>query len=266
MRLQKTFRCDQLKYSLSIVIPTFNEAKNLPHLIEALFKTITVSPLQLIVVDDNSPDDTGKIADRLADRYYRGSESSNYRRVQVIHRKYKQGLGSAYIDGIQRALRDGSDFVAQMDADFSHSPKYIKRMYGLISKGNIDAVIGSRYVDGGSVSKHWGFGRRFLSQFANGYCRYILGVNVHDMTSGFKLWRQEALEGISIETIKSKGYSFQVEMIYRGLKLGYHFVETPIHFTDRRVGRSKLSLEEKIVSAIRIWQIRSFNPDGYNIE
>jgi dolichol-phosphate mannosyltransferase len=248
-----------LKYLLSVVIPTFNEAKNLPDLIEALLETITVSPLQLIVVDDNSPDDTGKIADELAEKYYRGPETRNRRRIQVIHRNYKQGLGSAYLDGIQYALNDKSDFVVQMDADLSHSPKYIMRMYELISKGNVDVVIGSRYVEGGCTSKNWGIWRRFLSRFANIYCRMILNANVHDMTSGFKLWRREALEGICIETIKSTGYSFQVEMVYRCRKLGYNLVETPICFIDRQVGKSKLSLEEKIVSAIRIWQIKLFN-------
>lgn len=240
---------------LTVVIPTYNEAENLPALAEALFQLL-LPGLQLLIVDDNSPDGTGSVADRLADQYNAQSTDANRPALQVIHRQGKGGLGTAYVAGMQRALADGADYVVQMDADFSHSPHYIPQLLGVMLATNADVVIGSRYVPGGSLDEGWGWWRRLLSWWANFYSRMILGLRIRDMTAGFKLWKREALLGIGLEHIRSNGYSFQVEMAYLCEKLGYRLVEIPIHFEDRRIGQSKLDVPVKLESAWRTWQIR----------
>lgn len=240
---------------LTVVIPTYNEAENLPALAEALFQ-LPLPDLQLLIVDDNSPDGTGPVADRLAAHYNTRAVDANRPAMQVLHRLGKGGLGTAYVAGMQRALADGADFVLQMDADFSHSPRYIPQLLGVMLATDADVVIGSRYVPGGSLDEGWGWWRRLLSWWANFYSRMILGLRIRDMTAGFKLWKREALLGIGLEHIRSNGYSFQVEMAYLCEKLGYRLIEIPIHFEDRRIGQSKLDVPVKLESAWRTWQIR----------
>lgn len=239
---------------LTVVIPTYNEADNLPAMAAALF-ALPFARLQLLVVDDNSPDGTGQVADELAARY--NSDAPDDRaRVVVIHRQGKGGLGTAYVEGMQRALADGAEYVLQMDADFSHSPAYIPQMLGVMLATEAHVVIGSRYVPGGSLDEGWGPGRRLLSWWANLYSRAILNLRIRDMTAGFKLWQRAALQEIGLEDVQSNGYSFQVEMAYLCEKRGYRLIEIPIHFEDRRIGQSKLDVPVKLESAWRTWQIR----------
>jgi dolichol-phosphate mannosyltransferase len=240
---------------LTVVIPTYNEADNLPGLAAALFQ-LPLPGLQLLIVDDNSPDGTGAVADRLAAQYNGAQPGRTRPALQVIHRQGKGGLGTAYVVGMQKALADGADFVVQMDADFSHSPHYLVEMLQTMVKTDADVVIGSRYVAGGSLDEGWSWWRRWLSWWANLYSRLILGLQIRDMTAGFKLWKRSALLGIDLTSIRSNGYSFQVEMAYLCEKLGYRLVEIPIHFEDRRIGQSKLDIPVKIESAWRTWQIR----------
>jgi dolichol-phosphate mannosyltransferase len=239
---------------LTVVVPTYNEADNLPAIAAALF-ALPFTCLQLLVVDDNSPDGTGQVADELAARYNATAQSDRPRLV-VIHRQGKGGLGTAYVAGMKRALADGAEYVLQMDADFSHSPAYIPQMLGVMLATEAHVVIGSRYVPGGTLDEGWGPGRRFLSWWANLYSRAILGLRIRDMTAGFKLWRRAALQEIGLDDIRSNGYSFQVEMAYLCEKRGYRLVEIPIHFEDRRIGHSKLDVPVKLESAWRTWQIR----------
>lgn len=240
---------------LTVVVPTYNEAENLAALAEALF-ALPLPALQLLVVDDDSPDGTGQLADELAQRHNQRLTPGSRPRMAVIHRKGKAGLGTAYVAGMTRALADGADFVAQMDADFSHSPRYLAQMLGVCVATGADVVIGSRYVPGGSLDERWEPGRRLLSWWANLYSRAILGLRIRDMTAGFKLWRRAALQTIGLATIRSNGYTFQVEMAYLCERLGFRIVEIPIHFEDRRIGQSKMDIPVKLESAWRTWQIR----------
>lgn len=239
--------------AITVVIPTYNEADNLPKIAAAIF-TLGLPNLQVLIVDDASPDGTGRIADELAATY--NAAAALRPRMTVIHRQGKGGLGTAYIAGMTRAIADGADFIVQMDADFSHSPAYIPQMLGVILATDADVVIGSRYVPGGSLDARWEWNRRFLSWWANLYSRAILGLRIRDMTAGFKLWRRATLEAIGLENIRSNGYSFQVEMAYLCEKLGFRLIEIPIHFEDRRIGHSKLDVPVKLESAWRTWQIR----------
>lgn len=239
---------------LTVVIPTYNESENLPAIARALL-ALPISALQLLVVDDNSPDGTGTIADELAAAANRTS-TPGWPRMTVIHRTGKGGLGTAYVAGMRRALADGAEFVLQMDADFSHSPAYVPAMLGVMQATGADVVVGSRYVPGGSLDAGWGAGRRLLSWFANLYSRAILGLRIRDMTAGFKLWRREALLDLNLEHVRSNGYSFQVEMAYLSERRGFRIIEIPIHFEDRRIGQSKLDIPVKVESAWRTWQIR----------
>ncbi len=239
---------------LTVVMPTYNEADNLPAMAAALL-ALPLPGLQLLIVDDNSPDGTGAVADALAVTY--NSQARLGRpRLAVMHRQGKGGLGTAYVAGMSRALADGADYVVQMDADFSHSPDYIPQMLGVMLATEADVVIGSRYVPGGTLDEGWGLWRQAVSWWANFYSRMILGLRIRDMTAGFKLWKRQALLGIGLERIRSNGYSFQVEMAYLCEKLGYHLIEIPIHFEDRRIGQSKLDIPVKLESAWRTWQIR----------
>ena len=234
---------------LFVVVPTYNEASNLEELVDTLF-ALPVPNLRLVIVDDNSPDGTGSLADELARRYNRAQT-----RITVIHRPGKCGLGTAYLAGFRRALSDGADFVAQMDADFSHNPAYIVQMLSVIRATGMDVVIGSRYVPGGSLDQHWSLWRNLLSRWANFYCRTVLKISVRDLTAGFKLWQRSALQEIGLETIRSNGYIFQVEMAFLSERLGFGIIELPIHFEDRRIGQSKMDVWVKIESIWRVWEL-----------
>jgi dolichol-phosphate mannosyltransferase len=231
---------------LMVVMPTYNEAENLPTMVGELL-ALDVPGLEVLVVDDNSPDGTGELADDLADRYAE--------QVHVMHRAGKLGLGTAYVAGFRYALDHGADLIVQMDADFSHSPRYLLKFLEVID--DYDVVVGSRYVSGGQLDERWGWWRYFLSWWANSvYTRLILGLRIKDATAGFKCWRRGTLEGIGLERIRSNGYVFQVEMAYLTEKLGYRFFEVPIYFEDRRIGRSKMTVPVKLEAALRTWQIR----------
>jgi dolichol-phosphate mannosyltransferase len=240
---------------ITVVIPTYNEADNLPAISEALLR-LEWPQLQLLIVDDNSPDGTGQVADQLAAVYNADIAPGARLRMLVLHREGKGGLGTAYVAGMSRAIADGADFVVQMDADFSHSPRYLPQMLGVLLATEADVVIGSRYVPGGSLDAGWEWNRRLLSWWANLYSRAILGLRIRDMTAGFKMWRRAALQTIGLQSVRSNGYSFQVEMAYLCEKLGFRLVEIPIHFEDRRIGQSKLDVPVKLESAWRTWQIR----------
>ncbi|MCJ7736356.1 MAG: polyprenol monophosphomannose synthase [Anaerolineae bacterium] len=217
---------------VTVIVPTFNEREN----IEALIIQLLALPLGLnvTVVDDNSPDGTGDIADRLA--------AENLARVTVIHRSGKLGLGTAYLAGFQQALDAGSDLICTMDADFSHNPRYIPSMVGKIREG-YDLVIGSRYVRGGGTSGCT-MERRLLSWGANFFARTALGLRVHDTTAGFRCYRREVLESIDLGAIRASGYSFLIEMLYMVQNRGWQVADVPIIFENRRLGASKISKNE----------------------
>ena len=211
-----------------LVIPTYNEALNIEPVIEAARDHLP-SGSRILVVDDNSPDGTGQVADRLA------GESDD---VEVLHRASKEGLGPAYVAGFEYALGEGAEVVLQMDADFSHDPAEIPAL--LNAADDADLVIGSRYVAGGEVSG-WGPLRRAISRGGSAYAQRTLGLPIRDLTGGFKVIRRSVLEGIDLGSISSAGYAFQVEVTYRAVRRGFRVDEVPIHFRDRRVGKSKMN-------------------------
>jgi glycosyltransferase involved in cell wall biosynthesis len=215
----------------TVIIPTYNESENLPHLVEQILG-LDVKP-HVIVVDDNSPDGTGQLADQLAARNGH---------VSVVHRPGKLGLGTAYVAGFRHALAEGADRVVTMDADFSHNPRYVPALVSLLEEHHIG--IGSRYVAGGGVTADWGIHRKFLSWGANHFARLVLGLRAHDCTAGFRCYRREVLQSIDLESIFSNGYSFLIEMLYRCQRMGYTVGETPITFENRHRGSSKISQSE----------------------
>ncbi len=229
---------------ITVVTPTYNEAENLPKLVSALFSL----PLDLnvIIVDDNSPDGTGRIANELA-RQFPGQ-------VDVLHRPGKMGLRSAYLNGFQRVMDTDAQAIVQMDADFSHDPSVLVNMAKLLE--SYDTVFGSRYVEGGSVDARWPFWRKKLSLFGNYYARTILGMPLHDVTTGYRIWRRETLQQMPMERIQSSGYIFLVEMAYLAYCLGFNVGEAPIYFADRRWGKSKMSIKIQMEAAFRVWQVR----------
>jgi dolichol-phosphate mannosyltransferase len=229
---------------LTVVTPTFNEAENLPKLVSALF-ALPIQSLNVLVVDDNSPDGTGELADQLA---------TQDPRIVVLHRPGKQGLGTAYVSGFQKALQLGAEAIAQMDADFSHPPELLVELLGVLDK--YDVAMGSRYVQGGAVDERWPFWRKGLSTFGNLYARTLLNLPVRDATGGFRVWRRETLLKIPLEGVRSNGYAFQVEMAYLARCLGCSFIEIPFYFADRRWGKSKMSFQIQAEAAIRVWQMR----------
>lgn len=229
---------------LTIVTPTYNEAKNLPGLVSALF-ALPLPNLHILVVDDNSPDGTGRVADDLA--------AQNPGRLSVIHRTGKMGLGTAYIAGFKRALADGALAVGQMDSDFSHPPEMVPVLLDAIK--SYDVAMGSRYVPGGGVDKRWALWRKALSAFGSFYARLILRLPVRDATGGFKIWRAETLRAMPLDRIRSNGYAFQVEMTYVAHRLGYTFIEKPFYFADRTWGHSKMSFAIQREAAIRVWKM-----------
>ncbi|MFQ5854802.1 MAG: polyprenol monophosphomannose synthase [Anaerolineae bacterium] len=230
---------------VTVVMPTYNEADNLPGMVAELL-ALDVDNLEIIIVDDNSPDGTGDVADRLAACYPQ--------QIYVIHRPGKEGLGSAYRQGFIQALQNGASYIVEMDADFSHSPTYIPKM--LEQAQEYDVVVGSRYVPGGSVDDGWGLWRRFLSWIGNLYARGVTGLQVRDTTAGFKVFRRGALENVDLNRIGSEGYAFQIEMAYVCQRAGCRVCEIPIFFEDRVIGSSKMDLGIVLEAVWRVWQIR----------
>jgi dolichol-phosphate mannosyltransferase len=234
--------------AVTVVLPTYNEAANL-RVITAELLGLPLSGLRILVADDNSPDGTGDLADQLAGQYGQG-------KITVLHRPGKQGLGRAYVDGMTTAMAAGADFVVQMDADLSHAPAYLPQMLGTLLSAQADVVIGSRYVAGASLASEWSWRRKALSAFANGYVRALLQLGIRDVTAGFKIWRSSALEAIDVASIRSNGYSFQVEMNYRSVRKNLKIVELPIHFEERREGDSKMDVKVQLESALMPFQLR----------
>jgi dolichol-phosphate mannosyltransferase len=230
---------------ITVVIPTFNEAENLTTLAESLW-ALPLPDLRILVVDDASPDGTGDLAEALA-RAHPG-------RLDVLHRAGKLGLGTAYRAGFARALDEGAQVVAQMDADFSHSPDALPTFVAALAEA--DVVFGSRYVPGGRLDERWSRARVALSRFGNTYARTILNLPLRDVTGGFRVWRAPALAAMPLDRIRSNGYVFQVEMAYVAHRLGFQILELPITFEDRRWGRSKMSLRIQLEAAVRVWQVR----------
>jgi dolichol-phosphate mannosyltransferase len=226
-----------------VVVPTYNEADTIEPIVAAILAELPPAR-RVLVVDDGSPDGTGGIADRLA-----GERED----VDVLHRLGKRGLGPAYLDGFRAALRGGAELVVQMDADFSHDPAELPRL--LEASGDADLVIGSRYVSGGRVMD-WGPRRVAISRWGSRYARGVLGLGIHDMTSGFKCWRRATLEAIDLDSVGSRGYAFQVEMTYRARSAGFKVLEVPITFRDRRVGESKMTGAIVLEAAWRVPALR----------
>ncbi len=226
-----------------VCIPTYNEADNVEPITTAV---LGVEPrVDVLVVDDNSPDGTGRIADGLA---------AKEPRLRVLHREKKEGLGRAYLHAFQWALDEGYDFIVEMDADFSHDPRYLPR---LLDEGmaGADLVLGSRYVEGGGTV-NWGAGRKVISRGGSLYARSILGVDIRDLTGGFKCFNRRVLETIDLGAVKSTGYAFQIELTYRTLKAGFRVKEIPIVFEDRRVGQSKMSRKIFLEALTMVWKLR----------
>lgn len=225
---------------LTIVIPTYNEKENLPLLLGGLAK-LNLPDWSVLVVDDNSPDGTGQIAENLASKYP----------VQILHQKQKNGIGVAYAEGFKKILSGDAkpEFVLQMDADLSHHPEVIPLM--LSQMKDYDLVLGSRYVPGGNIA-NWNFIRRLISRFGNFYARLILGLPYHDLTGGFKCFRREVLEKIGLDGLNSIGYCFQIETTFRAHRLGFKIAEVPIVFTERKTGTSKFSL---LITLEAFWKV-----------
>ena len=220
----------------TVCLPTYNEREN----VEPMLRALGDKDVRVLVVDDNSPDGTGEIADRLA-------QELPY--VDVMHRDRKEGLGPAYLAAFGRALADGADLVLEMDCDFSHSPDDVPRL--IAAAEDADLVLGSRYAPGGSIG-NWGVVRRFVSAGGSLYARVLLGSSVRDLTGGFKCYRRAVLEAIDLDAITSKGYAFQIETTYRAARAGFRVVEVPIHFVDREEGGSKMS---RAIVAEAMWKV-----------
>ncbi len=231
---------------ITVVTPTYNEAENLPKLVSALF-SLPLPELSLLIVDDNSPDGTGQLAEEFK-RTHPG-------RFDVLHRAGKLGLGTAYIEGFRYLLGKGVDAIVQMDADFSHPPEKIVEMAEMLPV--CDVVIGSRYVPGGSVDVRWPFWRKMLSGWGNLYARTLLGLPMRDVTGGFRIWKSTVLKAMPLDRIRSNGYVFQVETGFVAHRLGFHFREIPIYFAERRLGKSKMSFGIQLEAAVRVWQLRA---------
>jgi dolichol-phosphate mannosyltransferase len=225
-----------------VVIPTYNERENLPRIVEMIHAQGL--GLDILVVDDNSPDGTGALADELVAK---GSVA------HVLHRSEKRGLGSAYVEGFRWALKQAYPLVFQMDADFSHNPESLRQFIRAIKSA--DLVVGSRYVRGITVVD-WPLSRLLLSYFANMYARFVTGMPLRDLTGGFKCFRREVLETINLDRISSEGYSFQIEMNFRAWRHGFRLVEIPIVFRDRQVGTSKMDFKINREAAWMVWKIR----------
>lgn len=228
---------------LLVVTPTYNERDNLETFVEAVFASVPEA--HVLVIDDASPDGTGRIADRLAGRDAR---------VRVLHRSGKLGIGSAYLEGFAWGLSEGYDVLAQMDTDLSHDPRYLPSFLERIDAG-ADLVLGSRNIGGGGV-EGWGLGRHVLSKGGSLYSRTILGLPIRDLTSGYKAWRAEVLRAIALDAVQSEGYSFQIEMTWRAIRAGFRVEEVPIVFVDRRAGKSKMSRQIFLEAVLMVWKLR----------
>jgi len=232
-----------------LILPTYNEAENVRAIVEASGEVLaTAAPegFRVLVVDDGSPDGTGRIADELAgEREW----------LAVLHRTQKNGLGQAYLAGFRHALAHGAGYVMEMDSDFSHDPADLARLLvaanGGSQAGGVDLALGSRYVPGGGVTD-WGLLRRMVSEGGSLYARLVLGLSVHDLTGGFKCFRAEVLEAIDLDSVRSQGYAFQVELTYRAVQAGFRVAEVPIVFRDRERGQSKMSWR---IAAEAIWLV-----------
>lgn len=222
-----------------VVLPTYNEAGNVERLVNAIRERLPASS-RILIVDDDSPDGTGQIADRLA---------GEHDDVAVLHRQVKEGLGPAYLAGFHEALTAGAELIVEMDADFSHDPGYLPRL--LEAAEDADLVLGSRYVEGGGVAE-WGALRRAISRGGSIYARLMLGVDIRDLTGGFKCFRRRVLESIDLGSISTRGYAFQVETTFRAIRAGFRVVEVPITFRERDVGSSKMS---GAIVAEAIWRV-----------
>jgi dolichol-phosphate mannosyltransferase len=232
----------QAKNEAVVILPTYNERENLGPITDAI---LAATPqVDILVVDDNSPDGTGKLADEIA---------AQQPRVSVLHRAGKEGLGKAYLNGFAVALEAGYQIIFEMDADFSHDPKYLPVMLEKVK--DADLVLGSRNIEGGGTV-NWGVGRQVLSKGGSLYARTILGLPVKDLTGGFKCFRRKVLESIDLPTVQCSGYAFQIELTYRTIKRGFKVVETPIIFVDRRVGSSKMSKRIVFEALKKVWDIR----------
>jgi dolichol-phosphate mannosyltransferase len=225
-----------------LILPTYNEAENIEPLVRAALPQLESTGLEhkVLIVDDNSPDGTGRIADRMAD------ESD---RVRVLHRPLKQGLGRAYLAGFEVALAEGADLILEMDSDFSHDPADLPRV--IAATGAADLVLGSRYVPGGGV-EDWGIVRRAVSRGGSAYARLLLGVPVRDLTGGFKCFHRHVLETIDLDGVHANGYGFQIELTYRAVQAGFTVTEVPIMFRERRVGRSKMTAR---IALEAVWKV-----------
>ena len=221
----------------TVCLPTYNERENL----EKMIRSLEPLGVSVLVIDDNSPDGTGEIADRLA------AELDN---VSVLHRDRKEGLGPAYLAGFRRALADGAELVLEMDCDFSHDPNDVPRLIAACEDG-ADLALGSRYVPGGGTA-NWGLVRRIISWGGSFYARVILGVRIRDLTGGFKCYRRRTLETIDLDAVHSKGHAFQIETTYRALRKGFRVTEIPIRFADREEGHSKMS---RAIVLEAIWKV-----------
>ena len=234
-----------------IVIPTYNEIQNLKGILESVFQVVDakaslydVSEVGVLVVDDNSPDGTGRLADELAKKEPR---------IHGLHRQQKNGLGKAYVAGFAWGLDRGYDAICEMDADFSHNPSYLPEFWRLLK--DHDVVVGSRYVAGGGV-RNWGAGRKLISRGGSVYARTLLGMPVQDMTGGYNAWRRKTLEDVDISSLRSEGYAFQIELKWRAWKKGFRIVEFPILFEDRTAGKSKMSRRIVVEAMMRVAGMR----------
>jgi len=224
-----------------VLMPTYNERDNLPAIVDEVLRAV---PVDMLIIDDNSPDGTGTLADEIA---------AKEPRVQVLHRPGKQGLGRAYIDGFKWALQRDYKYIFEMDADFSHQPRYLPDFLREIKSA--DVVLGSRWVAGGGV-ENWSLSRKFISRGGSLYARTILGLGVKDLTGGFKCFRREVLQAIDLDSIQAAGYGFQIEMTFRCARKGFKIKETPIVFPDRKRGKSKMSKKIMIEALGMVWKLR----------
>jgi dolichol-phosphate mannosyltransferase len=232
-----------------LILPTYNEAVNVEPFVRAVLPELAEASAEhrILIVDDNSPDGTGRIAEGLA---------SDLEAVEVLHRPEKQGLGVAYLAGFERALAAGADLILEMDSDFSHSPADVPRL--IEAAGEADVVLGSRYVAGGGVSD-WGLVRRVLSRGGSWYARLVLSVNVHDLTGGFKCFRREVLEALDLGSIHAEGYGFQIELTYRAIRGGFRVKEIPIVFRERQAGLSKMTAR---IALEAVWKVPALRLRG----
>lgn len=229
---------------ITLILPTYNEAENLPKLLPILM-ALPLTDLKVLVVDDHSPDGTGQIAEEIALQYPG--------RIEVLHRRGAPGLGRAYLFGFDHALAAGAEAIGQMDSDFSHPPDKLPELVAKLA--TCDLALGSRYIPGGGVDEDWPLWRKALSRWANFYARSILRLPVKDVTGGFRLWRREMLERINYKQVVSSGYVFLVELLYLAKLNGARFGEVPIYFADRQWGRSKMNFKIQIEAALRVWQV-----------